>query len=82
MRIDISQSLKAAKTEADFHTSGVAGILLQADIFPQFNISKQNPNAPRQGTKKSRGYPQLYGKRIKKLSRKTICETCGAIRQE
>ena len=49
MRIDISQSLKAAKTEADFHTSGSAGILLQADIFPQFNISKQNPNAPRKG---------------------------------
>lgn len=37
MRIDISQSLKAAKTEADFHTSGSAGILLQADIFPKFN---------------------------------------------
>ena len=59
MRIDISQSLKAAKTEADFHTSGVAGILLQADIFPQFNISKQNPNAPRKGNKKSRALSPL-----------------------
>lgn len=53
MRIDISQSLKAAKTEADFHTSGVAGILLQADIFPQFNISKQNPKLREKEIKKA-----------------------------
>lgn len=57
MKIDISQSLKAAKTEADFHTSGSAGILLQADIFPQFNISKQNPKAPRKGNKKKPRLP-------------------------
>lgn len=72
MRIDISQSLKAAKTEADFHTSGSAGILLQADIFPQFNISKQNPNAPRKGNKKSRGLSPL-GYIERKVSQYYIC---------
>ena len=43
MRIDISQSLKAAKTEADFHTSGSAGILLQADIFPNLTSRSKTP---------------------------------------
>lgn len=56
MKIDISQSLKAAKTEADFHTSGSAGILLQADIFPQFNISKQNPKLREKEIKKAAPY--------------------------